>query len=96
MRLPMWAAYPLQTVLLSLCMAIVMSISLTLVRVGLAADWLSMSLRNAMFAFPVALTATFVLSPLIHRLVASVTEQPIDRTARTTKRWDSATEGQQS
>lgn len=75
-RLPARAAYPLQTVLLTACMAVVMSLALTFIRSGPADGWLEASLRNAVVAWPIALGASFVIAPWIRRLVAWVTRPP--------------------
>jgi hypothetical protein len=50
-------------------MAVVMSSSLTVVRMGLALGWVETSLHNVLVAFPIALMASFLISSPIHRLV---------------------------
>jgi hypothetical protein len=76
MRLPAQAAYPLQIVLLTGCMAVVMSSALTLIRGGLTDAWMVTSLRNAATAYPIALASSFLIGPVIRRLVMAITRAP--------------------
>jgi heme A synthase len=71
-RLPGWAAFPLQTVLFTLSMAMVMSFVLTMIRLGPVEDFAARALRNAAMAFPIALCASLLIGPIVRKIVAAV------------------------
>ena len=76
MKLPAWTARPLQIVLTSFCMAVIMSTVLTLAREGWVEGVPLTILRNALIAFRVALFAGSLVFPLVERIVKRVTLAP--------------------
>jgi uncharacterized protein DUF2798 len=73
MHLPQRFAMPLTIMLDSLCMAVVMSFSLTLLRTGFAEGWLEQCALNLARAFPIATAASFLILPRVRRLVDGLT-----------------------
>jgi hypothetical protein len=63
-------------------MAVVMSITLTVIRSGMHDGWIEAAMTSALIAYPIALVATLLLGPLVRGLVAKLTEPVLGEVER--------------